>query len=204
MRQRWRSHAISCRNEASTADVAARVAELRAQAAKVEAKAIEDAAKELSLMKERVLAELMKIGFNDISDACMWTDGALVPFDSGTLPKDVTAAISEVSIVGNKVKAKMQDKFSSLVKLGEHLGLFKQHVVMNGNVEVEVTDTASARAMFLDKLASIAVRLPAPPAQNENAPAEGPAGATSPLEERLALGAGQPMLHTKVLADDAI
>ena len=68
----------------------------------------------------------------------------------------------------------------------------------------EVTDVSSARAILLDKLAAIAVRLPVPPAQNENAPAEGPAGATSPLEERLALGAGQPMLHTKVLADDAI
>jgi hypothetical protein len=98
----------------------------------------------------------------------------------------------------------MHDKLSSLVKLGEHLGLFRNHVVHSGNIEVEVNDVSAARAMLLDKLASIAVRLPAPPAENENAPADGPAGATSPLKERIALVAGQAMVPAKVLADDAI
>ena len=64
-----------------------------------------------------------------------------------------------------------------------------------------MTEVGSARAMFLDKLAAIAIRLPAPSAQNENVPADGPAGATSPLEEQLALVAGQAMFPAKVLAD---
>ena len=148
--------------------VAARVAELRAQAAKVEEKAVEDAAKKLSLTKEKILAELMRIGFSDIGDAAEWTDSAVLIKDSARLSKDVRAAIREVSIVGNKVRLKMHSKIDALVRLGEHLGLFKQHVAMSGNVEVEVTEVASARAMFLDKLASIAVRLPAPPAQNDD------------------------------------
>jgi phage terminase small subunit len=185
--------------------VVARVAELRAQAAKVEAKAVEDAAKRLSLRKEKVLQELMNIGFSNIADVVDWMDGAILVRDSGRLPKNVQAAISEVSITANgAVKVKMHSKIDALVRLGEHLGLFKEHVTLSGNVEVEVTDVSSARAILLDKLAAIAVRLPVPPAQNENAPADGPAGATSPLGERLALVAGRAMFPAKVLADDAI
>jgi len=193
------------------------VAELQAQAAETEARALGIAAERLALTKERVLGELMKIAFSDIARVADWMDGALVVKDSGRLDADTRAAISEVSISkSGAVKVKMHSKLDALVKLGEHLGLFKQHVAINGNLEVETTDRASARLILEDRLAQVAARLGA---HGNRSCADGHAGATrpagdGPLDRRGetlvelpspfdAGRAGPGKFDVKVLADDA-
>lgn len=124
-----------------------RVAELLEWTATVEQKATERAIEKLSITKERVLAELAKIGFSDIRKAIKWhgqleteednPDGGDVLVirnivsnhvqlvSSEDLDDDTAAAIAEVSQnATGGIKIKMYDKKGALVDIGKHLGMF--------------------------------------------------------------------------------
>lgn len=103
---------------------------------------------------ERTVAELVRLGFSDISkvmrwgmremivgytvtgkrceiddEACVRTETEIIPYaepiDSDELPDDVTAAISEVQITKEgALKFKMHDKNAALEKLGKYLRMF--------------------------------------------------------------------------------
>lgn len=107
----------------------------------VEQKATERAITKLGVSKERVLAELSKIGFADIRKAVRWgrspvdtkSENAspnglgifpveLVP--SEEMDDDTAAAVAEVSLTQTGVKIKMYDKRAALVDIGKHLGMF--------------------------------------------------------------------------------
>lgn len=94
---------------------------------------------------ERVLAELAKVGFSDIRQLVQWRSNVteigedpetgepqLKAFnevqirDSFEVDDDTAAAISEVSQTKDgALKVKMHDKLGALVKIGQHLGMFK-------------------------------------------------------------------------------
>jgi hypothetical protein len=164
------------------------VTELRAQDAQIEAQAVKLAAERLSITKEGILRELARVAFSDVRRACMWCNGAMVIVDSGRIDDDTGAAIAQVSMAKDgAIVIKMHSKLDALKKLGEHLGLFKQHVVFNGNVEVETTDRASARLILEDRLAQVAARLGA---HGNRSCADGHAGATPAGDEPLDRRAG--------------
>lgn len=84
---------------------------------------------------DRVLTELAKIGFANLTDVWRWGEGAAGLIPSGELSEDAAAAVGEVSIktqhgpgeaggVTVEHKVKMHPKVSALQKLGEHFGLF--------------------------------------------------------------------------------
>ncbi|MBP2309277.1 terminase small subunit [Azospirillum melinis] len=94
---------------------------------------------------ERVLSELAKLGFADIRDVVQWRANVqqvaedpetgeplleigneVVITDSSKLSADAAAAILEVSQTKDgALKVRMHDKLGALVKIGQHLGMFR-------------------------------------------------------------------------------
>lgn len=139
-----RGNAATLKQKQSIQD---RVAELLEWEQTVERKATEKAIEKLAITKERVLAELAKIGFADIRKAVKWhghlqteednPDGGDVLVirnivsnhvhlvDSDDLDDDTAAAISQISQnATGGVTLKMHDKKGALVDIGKHLGMF--------------------------------------------------------------------------------
>ena len=85
---------------------------------------------------ERVLAELARIGFANITDAVKIVDGKVQALDTDQLSPDMQAAIAEISQGRDGIKVKLHDKRAALENLGKHLGLFKENIDLNINVSL--------------------------------------------------------------------
>lgn len=132
----------------------------------VERKATERAIDKLAITKERVLAELAKIGFADIRKAIKW-QGTLVTeednpdggdvlviksvvtnnvtlISSDEIDDDTAGAIAEISQnATGGIKIKLHDKKGALVDIGKHLGMFIdkiEHTGANGGA-IEIVET---------------------------------------------------------------
>ncbi len=99
---------------ANTPEVAARIQEIRMiVAAKTQ------------VTNERVLSELARLGFSDITDLVTVDRGKVQVADTVGLSSNTTAAIAEISQTRDGIKIKMHDKRAALESLGKHLGLWK-------------------------------------------------------------------------------
>lgn len=94
------------------------------------------AAARASVSAERVLAELARIGFADITNAVKVLNGKVIIADTAELGPDVTAAIAEIRQGRDGVAVKFHDKRAALENLGKHLGLFKENIDLNVNVSL--------------------------------------------------------------------
>jgi len=92
---------------------------------------------------EAIVKELARLGFSDIRKVVSWRAEAVpvqaeegevgqailsrvTVLDSATIDDDAAAAVSEVSQGANgALRVKLHDKLPALVRLGEHLGMFK-------------------------------------------------------------------------------
>jgi phage terminase small subunit len=138
--------------------VKARVAELLAARNRKEHQALERATERLAVTKERVLAELVKIGFADIRKAVGWrvskkvdeetgeetTSNEVWLVDSDKVDDHTAAAIAEIKQnAQGGVSIKFHDKRAALVDLGRHLGMFRDKVDVTHEV-VGITSEMSA------------------------------------------------------------
>lgn len=100
-------------------------------------KGMAERAAAVGVSKERVLIELARIAFADIRDVVDVNQHAIRPKAFDTLPRDITAAVAEVSERVSRdattVKIKMLDKQKALELLGRHLGMW------NDKLEVDVS-----------------------------------------------------------------
>ena len=94
------------------------------------------AAARANVTTERVLAELARIGFADITETIKIIDGKVKVADTATLSADCRAAIAEISQGRDGIKVKLHDKRAALENLGKHLGLFKENIDLNVNVSL--------------------------------------------------------------------
>jgi phage terminase small subunit len=108
--------------------------------AKVQAaiqEAMDKRATRTEITADRVLQELAKIGFANMSDYTTWGPKGVALKDSSTLTPDQAAAVSEVSETiteaGGSIRFKLHDKISALEKIGKHLGMFKEKVELTGD-----------------------------------------------------------------------
>lgn len=104
----------------------------------------ESRAERTSITADQVLQELARIGFADIRQVVNWRTGVLTSIEdddgethlvhcndvalvnSSDIPDEAAAAIAEVSQTkSGALKVKLHGKLPALVKLGEHLGLFR-------------------------------------------------------------------------------
>ena len=100
------------------------------------AAAQQERAQRLVITADRVLEELMLIGFADMGDYLRLTPDGRARFDWSDLPAGATKAIAEITqeefVAGRgkdgrrvrRTKFKLHDKRAALVDIGRHLGLF--------------------------------------------------------------------------------
>lgn len=140
---------ISASRLLGNAAIQARIQVLLQQKQQIEQKATELAAEKLAISKEKVLAELAKIGFSDIRKAVKWHGSLIQESDqpdggdvlvvkntysnhvsligSDEIDDETAAAIAEVSqSPTGGLKIKLHDKKGALVDIGRHLGMFKE------------------------------------------------------------------------------
>ena len=97
---------------------------------------------------ERVLSELMKVGFANLQDYIRITADGDPYIDLSAMTEYQAAALQEITVEDfkdgrgdnardvRKVKVKMLDKLSALEKLGKYLGMFVDRVKIEGELKI--------------------------------------------------------------------
>jgi phage terminase small subunit len=85
---------------------------------------------------DRVIAELARIGFADITEMVSIERGRLKMKDTKDISPDLRAAIQEIQKGKTGIKVKLHDKIAALQHIGKHLGLFKENVDLNVNISL--------------------------------------------------------------------
>ena len=103
------------------------------------AKAMAERSKRTGINQDRVLHELARIGFAKIT-------GIIDPDTAKILPEaseDDLACIQSIKIkpgeFGTEREVKLYDKKAALIELGKHLGLFKDRLELDADLELNIT-----------------------------------------------------------------
>lgn len=114
--------------------------------------AMERRAKRTEITADKVLKELARIAFSDISDYVTFEDGAVIIRDSSELTEDQTRCIAEVSDSTYKDERKrsfkLHDKVKAIDMALRHLGLYldKSEVKLQGKLSFdEIIDLAEKK-----------------------------------------------------------
>lgn len=95
-------------------------------------------AERANVTADRVITEMAAIAFSDITKAVRWGSALVVKDENGEhilqqavemiasddLPREITAAISEIAKTRDGIRIKFHDKQAALLALGKHLGMF--------------------------------------------------------------------------------
>lgn len=101
--------------------------------------AMAERSRRTGINQDRVLQELARIGFAKITDV-VDPETAKIRADASD---DDLACIQSIKIkpneFGTEREVKLYDKKSALVDLGKHLGLFKDKLELNGDMDLNIT-----------------------------------------------------------------
>lgn len=102
-------------------------------------KAMAERSKRTGISQDRVLLELARIGFAKITDV-VDPDTAKIKTDAS---EDDLACIQSIKIkpneFGTEREVRLYDKKSALVDLGKHLGMFKDKIDLNADLDLNIT-----------------------------------------------------------------
>jgi phage terminase small subunit len=120
-------------------------------------------AERTEITADRVLEEIARIAFSDISEVLEWDGRTFTIKPFAKLTKAQLAAIAEmnesVTVAGASQKIKFHDKLGALEKLGKHLGLFKETIDLNINPPKPLEEmTDEELAEYRASLVAIAAR----------------------------------------------
>lgn len=99
--------------------------------------------------QERIIAELAKIGFANMADYMRSNPDGDPYLDFSALTRDQAAALTEVTVEDytegrgedardvKRVKFRLGDKRAALVDLGKHLGMFREHIDLAGEIVIK-------------------------------------------------------------------
>ena len=103
------------------------------------AKAMAERSKRTGINQDRVLHELARIGFVKITDIIDPDTAKILPEAS----EDDLACIQSIKIkpgeFGTEREVKLYDKKAALIELGKHLGLFKDRMELDADLELNIT-----------------------------------------------------------------
>lgn len=103
------------------------------------AKAMAERSKRTGINQDRVLHELARIGFAKITDIIDPDTAKILPEAS----EDDLACIQSIKIkpgeFGTEREVKLYDKKAALIELGKHLGLFKDRLELDADLELNIT-----------------------------------------------------------------
>lgn len=112
-------------------------------------------AQKLEINAEKVIYELGRVAFANLTDVVEFGRNGITIKDSKTLPDDIKAAIQEVSetITGKSstLKIKMHDKLGALDKLGRHFGIYEKDKKDNDGDPLEALRSAILGSSDEDK-----------------------------------------------------
>lgn len=123
-------------------------------------KEIERLQKETGVTSEKVLLELGRIAFSDLTEFMAWSGEGANFYDSAELDEEQRAVISEVQAETTryyprdedapseervKLKVKLYDKLAALDKLARHFGILKDKVDVTHSGEIAITEVEIAR-----------------------------------------------------------
>ena len=101
--------------------------------------AMAERSRRTGINQDRVLQELARIGFAKITDV-VDPDTAKIKVDAS---EDDLACIQSLKIkpneFGTEREVKLYDKKSALVDIGKHLGMFKERVELDADMELNIT-----------------------------------------------------------------
>lgn len=102
-------------------------------------KAMAERSKRTGINQDRVLLELARIGFAKITDV-VDPETAKIKTDAS---EDDLACIQSIKIkpneFGTEREVRLYDKKSALVDLGKHLGMFKDKIDLNADLDLNIT-----------------------------------------------------------------
>ena len=106
-------------------------------------KRMKDREHRTEITQDRVLQELAKIGFADVTDFVTIEGRGNVPVvkvkATDDMPRDKLGAIAGIKEGANGIEIKLNDKGKALELLGKHLGMFKDRVELSGGLDTERT-----------------------------------------------------------------
>ena len=98
--------------------------------------ALKERAERVGVEADQILRELARIGFANAGDYFDWDADGVTLKPKGDLTEAQRSAVAEVSQTktehGGTIRMKLHDKQAALVNLGRHLGLFTDHIKVNG------------------------------------------------------------------------
>ena len=97
-------------------------------------KALAERSKRTTVDQDRVVTELAKIAFSNITDFLKIKDNEVVIFDTDSIPPESLAALSTIKTTSEGIIISVYDKVKALEMLGKHLGMFKDKVELSGTV----------------------------------------------------------------------
>jgi len=80
--------------------------------------------KKKEVSRERVMEELVAIGFAKVTDFLCVKNGELILQSTDALTPEAEAAIASIERTGQGLKVKFYDKLKALELLGKHMGMF--------------------------------------------------------------------------------
>lgn len=103
------------------------------------ARAMAERSKRVGINQDRVLQELAKIGFAKITDI-IDPETAIIREDAS---EDDLACIQSVKVkpneYGTEREVKLHDKRAALVDIGKHLGMFKDKIELETDMDLNIT-----------------------------------------------------------------
>ncbi|MED0758654.1 terminase small subunit [Aneurinibacillus thermoaerophilus] len=106
------------------------------------AKAMAERSKRTSVSQDRIVEQLAKIAFADLKDYVEWDKESIALKDSDEVDGSVIQSITETVLPkgGVKKEIKLNDKLKALKLLGKHLGMFKDNVSVNADLNIQFID----------------------------------------------------------------
>ena len=107
------------------------------------------------LSEEKILKELVAIGFARATDYLFVRDDKLMVKPTGELNREAGAAIASIERTSNGLKMKFYDKLKALELLGKHMGMFDGRGAQegsNGNNLLEAIVAASKGEINTDDI----------------------------------------------------
>lgn len=92
-------------------------------------------AERTEITQDRVLKELAKIGFADVTDFVTVEGGCVKVKDTKTMPSDKIGAIAGIKEGTAGIEIKLNDKGKALELIGRHLGMWNDKVQLSGQVD---------------------------------------------------------------------
>lgn len=90
------------------------------------------------ITQDKVLQELAKIGFSDVTDFVTIEDRMVRVKSTADMPADKIGAIAGIKEGANGIEIKLNDKGKALELIGRHLGMWKDKTELTGDLGLNI------------------------------------------------------------------